>query len=492
MEYSKEQLNIINSTAQKISIQAVAGSGKTTTIMGRLQKLYIDGKINKVLFISFSNAAKDAVNEKIKGTILPDEVYDSFTFAKFFMDIAKSRYNYKFSFNSLVYALTTETPVYNDMIENISETIDNTKKRKIYLEDVEMVLLELMKREPQNYEGMFSPLNQYDTIIVDEAADTAIKQLLVLKRMMDLSGKEFNVIIAGDENQMISDFRGVPNFSMQVMGSLLHATSYPLQTNYRSTDDIIFAGNAVLDTMESNKITKLRQKTPQGDDFTLLDNPVLSTSSSEFVRVHVNRIFADALNRGESVAVIVRSNKNIQKLVELMNISGIPISSRQLDKPSPPYFLTQLANKFHGNSMNEVNFEDMVRDVRTFNGPMWNKFIKEDFPNHTINRYELIDYIMKNERWQSQSKDEKSAMNKVMASLGIYTIHGSKGLEFDRVIFVTNQMGDSLDETQRFVYVAMTRAKKQLYLFDLADFNGSMLSGNPSMGTYLSGLEAGR
>ena len=61
--------------------------------------------------------------------------------------------------------------------------------------------------------------------------------------------------------------------------------------------------------------------------------------------------------------------------------------------------------------------------------------------------------------------------------LQLLTVHGSKGLEFDRVwipdcnegVFPHGKMpgGDTLEEERRIFYVAMTRAKKNLELLCL-------------------------
>lgn len=70
--------------------------------------------------------------------------------------------------------------------------------------------------------------------------------------------------------------------------------------------------------------------------------------------------------------------------------------------------------------------------------------------------------------------------------VGLYTFHGAKGLEFDRVyILDANEMitpsrhaqdQDALEEERRMFYVAMTRAKSELYIYCIERRNNERLA----------------
>lgn len=92
------------------------------------------------------------------------------------------------------------------------------------------------------------------------------------------------------------------------------------------------------------------------------------------------------------------------------------------------------------------------------------------------------------ERWE-QKRDE---IDKLYASqtddkqgVGLYTLHGCKGLEFELVVILDCNEGilpskkvvsaDALEEERRLFYVGMTRAKRKLYLCDVRYSDGQQL-----------------
>lgn len=67
MDFSVEQLNIINAMEKNIVVNAAAGSGKTRTLTERLKKL-IEWGINpaEIVCITFTNLAADELKERLK------------------------------------------------------------------------------------------------------------------------------------------------------------------------------------------------------------------------------------------------------------------------------------------------------------------------------------------------------------------------------------------------------------------------------------------
>jgi DNA helicase-2/ATP-dependent DNA helicase PcrA len=73
--------------------------------------------------------------------------------------------------------------------------------------------------------------------------------------------------------------------------------------------------------------------------------------------------------------------------------------------------------------------------------------------------------------------DENAPSNPEEMYIRLYTFHGSKGLEFERVIILNVNEGitpskkastsEELQEERRMFYVAMTRAKDHLHLFSI-------------------------
>lgn len=68
MIIDKSHRNIVNTTHNRVEVAACPGSGKTTTLLARLEFLRIVKKIpdKKILILSFSNATVDVIKDRIK------------------------------------------------------------------------------------------------------------------------------------------------------------------------------------------------------------------------------------------------------------------------------------------------------------------------------------------------------------------------------------------------------------------------------------------
>jgi len=87
----------------------------------------------------------------------------------------------------------------------------------------------------------------------------------------------------------------------------------------------------------------------------------------------------------------------------------------------------------------------------------------------------LQDFLEKISLFQSSDTMNKSNVKGQMSNVHLMTIHLAKGLEFDAVFIIgcnegllPHQMSyhndEEIEEERRLMYVAMTRAKKELFL----------------------------
>ena len=86
--------------------------------------------------------------------------------------------------------------------------------------------------------------NRYQYILFDEYQDTNFAQYLIIKK---LSASHHNICIVGDDAQSIYSFRGaniqnILNFKRDYP----EATIIKLEQNYRSSQNIVNAANAVI------------------------------------------------------------------------------------------------------------------------------------------------------------------------------------------------------------------------------------------------------
>ncbi|TNK84760.1 UvrD-helicase domain-containing protein [Mycoplasmopsis pullorum] len=157
MEISHEQFLINQALKQgfNVKVSAVAGSGKTTTVL-LISKLLSD---KKILFFTYNRQLKDETQEKIIANKLFN--IDIFTFHSFAQNIYKVQAN---TDDGLVELLTKN---------KTSNNID------------------------------------YDLIVIDEAQDlTPIYYHFLLKIMNDNRNKNYQILILGDERQCIYQFLG--------------------------------------------------------------------------------------------------------------------------------------------------------------------------------------------------------------------------------------------------------------------------------------------
>ncbi|MBU1145769.1 MAG: UvrD-helicase domain-containing protein, partial [Firmicutes bacterium] len=71
MKFTENQLNAINTDNQNILVSAGAGSGKTSVLTNRVLRKLNDGiSIDRLIILTFTNAAADEMKDRIKKTIL--------------------------------------------------------------------------------------------------------------------------------------------------------------------------------------------------------------------------------------------------------------------------------------------------------------------------------------------------------------------------------------------------------------------------------------
>lgn len=109
--------------------------------------------------------------------------------------------------------------------------------------------------------------NKFKYILVDEYQDTNHVQYLFIKLLAD---KNKNLCVVGDDDQSIYKFRGatienILNFEK----TYPHTKTIRLEQNYRSTQTILDAANAVIENNSNRKGKKLWTENNNGDKITI-------------------------------------------------------------------------------------------------------------------------------------------------------------------------------------------------------------------------------
>lgn len=288
---------------------AVAGSGKTTTAVARIQKMLESGvRADEILLLSFTNAATDSIVDRVAKVLGEDVVagITAGTFHSVFNSVLR-RYFYKVNLSSdfsiendemhkeamkkamitvdfpfkesrikpqdLLY-IVSQTKLrdlsideaimvfnpklndfYYDVVSAIDEYTDYCKKNSILdYNDLLLKTYELLKDNPDVCKSLSE---KYKYIIVDEYQDTNVLEAKILKLLRSFDEKSLTVI--GDPQQSIysfinADVKNIVNFGQDYSDT----NELPLTYNYRSNQQILDTANEVVKDSKIGKFESMK------------------------------------------------------------------------------------------------------------------------------------------------------------------------------------------------------------------------------------------
>ena len=463
--YTEEQSKFVHYTGKKsVVLASVAGSGKTTSCVGRLMELLkrgVDPK--KIIFFSFTKAATEELKkriesknvegcDKIKITTIHAFCYHILSKAGKFKDVTNFFEFiewYKTSFKPSGHSKQEEIDEFYDNVSEMYETADllssqigafklqkadgisaklpsyffeyekyQKEKRARDFADMLIEVFELFK--DNKWLNMFK--NKYDYIFIDEFQDTSTIQLKIL---LNLNAKYYYLI--GDKNQSIFLFSGV-NYDklVELLAERREMEKMTLTINFRS--DVLIVEN-------SNNFSDLMAKPSSSANGEICSEVLTSLGQLK-----------DVLDNNREVAVLVRTNKVIKYMEQLL-----------LAERYPMRYFNYITDNDIKNHREGKHYPILTRKFRS---------LEKVFGNAD----EVIKFIEENK------KSDKF----------ITTIHKSKGREFDVCVVVNSIAPDILDENgfslppklfkkvsfdyadeekdeQNIHYVAVSRPRHKLY-----------------------------
>jgi DNA helicase-2/ATP-dependent DNA helicase PcrA len=297
IDYEKElnprQLEAVLAGDGPMLVIAGAGSGKTRTLTYRVARLIESGiQPNRILLLTFTNKAAKEMLHRVETLLGPDVLRitggtyhhvghlvlrrhadlvglrSDFTIldredSRDLMDDIVRRFkpkddDRKFPRSDVLldihsYGSNTRTPpervladAYSMFLERGDEILRairayGTRKKEMNLVDFDDLLL--LWREVLRKEEVLQALRvQWRHILVDEYQDTNILQTEIVE---EIAGPDGNLVVVGDDAQSIYSFRGA-NFGNIIDFPKRHpkAKVYKLETNYRSTPQILALANS--------------------------------------------------------------------------------------------------------------------------------------------------------------------------------------------------------------------------------------------------------
>ena len=192
------------------------------------------------------------------------------------------------------------------------------KNNALDFDDIIVKTVELFKSCPEVLE---SYQERFQYIMVDEYQDTNIAQFELVRL---LAGKYRNLCVVGDDDQSIYRFRGANIRNILDFEKYFpEAKVIKLEQNYRSTQSILDAANAVIQNNVGRKDKALWTDRGAGSKIHLrqFDN---AYEEAEFIADDVARKVKKEGAQYKDCAVLYRTNAQARLLEERMIMEGIP------------------------------------------------------------------------------------------------------------------------------------------------------------------------
>ena len=338
-------------------------------------------------------------------------------------------------------------------------------------EDVLVLIFGLLQAEPAALSHVHS---QYRQFFVDEFQDISPLQWELLQLWL---GKSTELCAVGDPRQAIFGFAGADAAILSELESRFEELGKAeLTVNYRSTAEILKFAKRV--DPESNLVSPAakRQK-PNPPRFLKF---LGSQGEARWVAEQISSQIANGRNPSE-IAVLARVGNNLESIVSALKDSGVPTVFKAASFFQQPKVLEAIslirATKVSGTG--EPPFIEVHRILRQLG---W----RPERPAEFDEDWERLDWIYK----RLQQLDETATVVDFVTDLEdlqrgqfeprlpavqLSSIHAAKGLEWESVFLVQTADGtlpyhrsindpELLAEERRLLYVAVTRAKQDLFI----------------------------
>lgn len=206
--------------------------------------------------------------------------------------------------------------------------IKKKEKRFLDFDDLIFELLETLKTDDLLLRLL---QERYLYLLVDEHQDTNNAQNLLIKQIADFY-EEPNLFVVGDEKQAIYRFQGasVKNFlEFQKIWPRMKIIS--LVDNYRSSQSILDASLGMIENnYQSDEYNNLRVRLLSARDNNPEPVSIVLAGNHEISEEYLAQEIKIISSRDDStVAVIVRTNNEVTRILEVLESAGIPASAER-------------------------------------------------------------------------------------------------------------------------------------------------------------------
>ena len=366
---NREQKEAVLHTEGPLLLLAGAGSGKTRVLTHRISYLIDEMGVNpwNILAITFTNKAAEEMRERVDNIVGfgADQVWVATFHATCVRILRRYIDRLGYDTNFTIYDTDDQKAVMKDVCKRLEidtkqmkervfmsaissakdelispleyelQSMGDYKKKKIAsvykeyqavlkknnaldFDDILVKTVELFKANPEILEQY---QNRFRYIMVDEYQDTNTAQFELIRL---LAAKYRNLCVVGDDDQSIYKFRGA-----NIRNILDYEKVYPdakvikLEQNYRSTQNILDAANAVISNNIGRKDKSLWTEKDGGAKvhYRPFDN---AFEEAEFVAYDI----ASKVRNGQcgygDCAILYRTNAQSRLLEERFVLAGLP------------------------------------------------------------------------------------------------------------------------------------------------------------------------
>ncbi|MCR5108210.1 MAG: UvrD-helicase domain-containing protein [Lachnospiraceae bacterium] len=368
-ELNSEQMKAVKQIEGPLLILAGAGSGKTRVLTNRTAYMIGECGIDpyNILAITFTNKAASEMRSRIDDMVGygSESIWVS-TFHSMCVRILR-RYadHIGFSNSFTIYDTDDSKTVMKDVCKRLNidtkqlseryflGCISSAKDELVSVEDMEKKAVydssfELVDRVYREYQNTLKKSNAFDFddlivktvelfrsdpevlenyqdrfryIMVDEYQDTNTAQFELI-RLLALKYK--NICVVGDDDQSIYKFRGanIRNI-LDFEKHYKNATVIKLEENYRSTQNILDAANAVIRNNIGRKDKSLWTKKGRGEriHYRQLES---AYDEADFITENIRKKKRDGELEYSDTAVLYRTNAQSRLIEERFIMAGIP------------------------------------------------------------------------------------------------------------------------------------------------------------------------
>ncbi len=355
-------------------------------------------------------------------------------------------------------------------------------------------------------------IGRFSHILVDEYQDIDEEQYELVSLLAGKTVKEreekMTILAVGDDDQNIYRFRGANVDFIRRFHNDYEASTHYLVENYRSTANIIAAGNMLIghnsDRMKTDhsiRINRARKNLPPGSNWQILD-PLVQGKVQVFEVANQDDqalVLLEEIRRLHNLgsgfsfagcAILAREWKELDRVRALFEQARIEVNVNW-DKHSFPS-LTRIRENcilleyLQQNRTKELRASDVLSLLpqNMDNENIWQINLRgmiNDWAEETGDNPQPVPTILD---YFYETLTEQRRSGHLGKGIFLSTVHSVKGLEFDHVYILgggwRQEHGAELEEERRLYYVAMSRARETLHLFSLKDhFNphSAVLSG---------------